>query len=67
MPAYDRPMQINTDPQPSRKVAATIRFTSTDDVRIRAYLEKMFAAGIIENFEVRGYDPRKTSPVLYFP
>lgn len=67
MPAYDKPIVINSTAPASRKVAATIRFSSTDDARIADWLERLLKAGVIENFEVRGYDPRETSPTLYFP
>ena len=69
MPAYDRPIQFVPQPhvQCKRNVAATIRFTSTDMERIRTYLDRMVAAGVIVGFEVGQYDSRETSPALYFP
>lgn len=69
MPAYDKPIQFIPQPhvQCKRDVAATIRFTSTDMVRIRDYLARMVEHGVIAGYEVGSYDARETSPTLYFP
>lgn len=71
MPAYDRPMVINTEQRRGdpvyKAIAATIRFTSQDRDRIKEYLDRMVAAGVIAGYEVGEYDIRETSPALYFP
>lgn len=70
MPAYDRPIVINVDqpkdPAP-REVAAVIRFSSTDLARINEFLSKLSDRGIITSYTARAYDPRFTTPELYFP
>lgn len=67
MPAYDRPIVINTPRENRRSVAATIRFSSNDMARIKDYLDRMEKAGVIKGYEVGEYDCCETSPALYFP
>lgn len=72
MPAYDKPIVINTPSEHLRRrghnmVGAVLQFNSNDIERVQAWLDRAAEAGIIQPTTAHSYDGTYGGPVWYIP